>query len=73
VVVLPDFVTCAGPELIAWMPAATADDAAATTAARVTEIIGAVGAHDEGHVLGACEMAERFLETWTTVPFGRPL
>ncbi len=73
-IVLPGFVTLAGPLLAQWpTDGATPESTKATVAAKITEIITDVGGHAEGHVIGACERAETFLESWASVPFGRPL
>lgn len=71
--VLPDFVTCAGPVLAGWETTSDAEELRGAVRSRVSSVIAQAGDHPEGHVLGACELAETFLETWTTVPFGRPL
>ena len=67
-VVLPDFLTTAG-HLAGWPDAGSSTDPAVL----VGEAIGAVLDHPQGPLLGACERAEAFLETWTTIPFGRPI
>ncbi|MCU0312082.1 MAG: hypothetical protein MUE36_14200 [Acidimicrobiales bacterium] len=76
VTVLPDFVTTAGA-LFAWPvdgPEPTLDGARDAGAEAITAALAAVADHPAGPLLGACELAERFLVTWTdTVPFGRPL
>ena len=76
VVVLPDFVTTAGA-LFAWPaegPAPALDVARAAAVNDITAALAAVADHPSGPLLGACELAERFLATWTdTVPFGRPI
>jgi glutamate dehydrogenase/leucine dehydrogenase len=75
IVVLPDFLTLAGPLLAAW----PGDDADATSLlAAADQQIGAAVAdvldHDGGPLLGACERAEAFLLTWRDdLPFGRPI
>jgi hypothetical protein len=75
IVVLPDFVTLAGPLLAAW-PGPEADLASVTTAAeeRISAVIAESLDHPEGPLLGACELAERFLLAWRDeLPFGRPI
>jgi hypothetical protein len=73
VVVLPDFITTAGPLLGGTRPAldgAKPDDVGAVVAAALHEVVD----HDLGPVLGACHRAESFLGTWRSeLPFGRPL
>ena len=73
IAVLPDFVIAAGPALAAWTRDADPAAVDAEIAGRVGAIVADAGAHAEGHVLGACEMAETFLSGWSSVPFGRPL
>src|SRR5690606_24414632 len=77
IAVLPDFVVAAGPVLAAWSEGeadgALPDSVRDEVATRVRAIVEEAGGHPEGHVIGACELAERFLESWTTIPFGRPL
>ncbi len=68
VTVLPDFVTTSG-HLAAWPVDGSATDAAVL----VREGIARVLTHESGPLIGACEVAEAFLERWTTVPFGRPI
>ena len=68
VVVLPDFVTTSG-HLAAW----PVDDSSTDAAALVGEAITRVLSSPNGPLLAACEEAESFLASWTTVPFGRPI
>lgn len=68
VVVLPDFVTTAGP-LASWPGEGADRDPAALVADRLTSVLD----HPKGPLVGACEEAEAFLASWTTVPFGRPI
>jgi glutamate dehydrogenase/leucine dehydrogenase len=73
VVVLPDFLTIAGPSLVAvgGLPADAAPEAVAEA---VTAVLGEVLDHPDGPLLGACHRAEAFLGTWRdTLPFGRPI
>jgi glutamate dehydrogenase/leucine dehydrogenase len=75
VVVLPDFVTTAGP-LFAWPEdgsTPTPEEASTAAAAAIESALADVAAHPAGPVIGACERAEAFLSSWATVPFGRPL
>jgi len=74
-VVVPDFISLAGPALAAW---AEGDPDLATletrTAAYVTKQISELGGDEAGLFLGACKRAEDFLSTWQDeLPFGRPL
>lgn len=75
IVVLPDFVTLAGPLLAHWPDqAATTDSLDREVAARVDMVIRAAADHPEGAWLGAAEEAERFMSTWRDeLPFGRPI
>lgn len=67
-VVLPDFVTAAGPALAGR---GHNDD---VIASKVAEVISSVADHAEGPYLGACYRAEEFMSTWTAaLPFGRPM
>jgi len=68
VIVLPDFVTTAGP-LAMW----PGEDPVADPAAFVADRLATVLDHPRGPLLGACEAAEEFLSSWTSVPFGRPI
>ena len=70
---VPDFVS-AGGGLLAGYLAGDDDQVLAEIAGRVVEILGEVGGHDDGVLLGACYRAEAFIETWRDQkPFGRPL
>lgn len=76
VVVLPDFVTTAGPVLATFplgsppAPEAIEDRITTAIAGVVDEVLG----HPAGPVLAACQRAEAFLLTWRdSLPFGRPL
>jgi len=68
VVVLPDFVTTGGP-LASWPGDGPDGDPAALVADRLASVLD----HPKGPLVGACEEAEAFLASWTTVPFGRPI
>lgn len=68
VTVLPDFVTTAGP-LATWPGEGPAADPAAFVADRLAAVLD----HPRGPLVGACEAAEEFLSSWTSVPFGRPI
>jgi hypothetical protein len=73
VVVLPDFLTTAGPALSAagGLPA-DADPAAVAEA--VVAVLDEVMDDPDGPLLAACRRAEAFLSTWRdALPFGRPL
>lgn len=74
-VVMPDFVTLAGPLLAAWGdPGRSIADAEKDTITAVQAILAEVASHPDGPLLGACERAEAFLRTWrSSLPFGRPL
>lgn len=68
VVVLPDFVTTSG-HLAAWPVDGSSTDAAALVGDAIAQVMDA----PNGALLGACEIAEAFLSSWSTVPFGRPI
>ena len=68
VVVLPDFVTTSG-HLAGW----PVDDSSTDAAALVGDAIARVLDSANGPLLGACEIAEDFLGSWSAVPFGRPI
>ena len=70
-VVLPDFVCFAGPLLDGWGPPES--DSEAVLVARLGEIVTEAGPHVDGLFLGACVVAEEFLASWATIPFGRPI
>jgi glutamate dehydrogenase/leucine dehydrogenase len=75
-VVLPDFVTLAGPGLVAWHEPTLTDvgQAVSLVDEAVRSVLGEVGGHEQGPLLAACYRAEAFLHTWRdTLPFGRPL
>jgi glutamate dehydrogenase/leucine dehydrogenase len=74
-VVVPDFVSTAGPLFAMWP-----DDGAAIETVRAGAIVGILAVlgevldHDDGPLLAACYRAEAFLSTWRdSLPFGRPL
>ena len=67
-VVLPDFLTTAG-HLAAWPEDGSSTDPAALVADRLATVLD----HERGPLVGACELAEDFLSSWTTIPFGRPI
>jgi glutamate dehydrogenase (NAD(P)+) len=74
--VLPDFLTLAGPGLVAWAEPAPTEIEAATAIIdpAVRGALGEVLGHEDGPLLAACYRAETFLRTWReTLPFGRPL
>ncbi|MEZ5145329.1 MAG: Glu/Leu/Phe/Val dehydrogenase dimerization domain-containing protein [Acidimicrobiales bacterium] len=74
--VLPDFLTTAGPSLAAWAAPASVDDDArrAVVVEAVTAVGGELRGGADGPLLAACHRAEAFLATWQdTLPFGRPL
>jgi glutamate dehydrogenase (NAD(P)+) len=72
-VVLPDFVSTAGPLFAGW-PTADASDPRSDAASAIAAALADVAGHDDGPLLGACYRAEAFLRTWRDeLPFGRPL
>lgn len=75
VIVLPDFITTAGPLFAAFPPdGRTAEDLHETVSRRIPSTLKEVLDHESGPLIGACERAEEFLATWqSSLPFGRPL
>lgn len=73
-IVLPDFVTTAGPTFADWPPG-DKDPASieAAAIAAIDQIIDDTAGSDRGPVLEACFWAESFIKTWRDqLPFGRP-
>jgi len=71
--VLPDFVTTAGPLFAGWPGAGSGDPTQAAVDA-VEAVVAEVIEHPDGPLLGACYRAEAFLATWCEqLPFGRPI
>jgi glutamate dehydrogenase/leucine dehydrogenase len=74
-IVLPDFVTIAGPTL-AWLAdeGTSVDDLRTLVSEAVEVVLDEVLDHEDGPLLAACYRAEAFLRTWQDdLPFGRPL
>ena len=72
-VVVPDFVSTAGPLFAGWPIDAEADPRPVAVDA-VTAVLTEIAGHADGMLLGACHRAEAFLSTWRAeLPFGRPL
>jgi glutamate dehydrogenase/leucine dehydrogenase len=74
-IVLPDFVTIAGPTL-AWLAedGTPVDDLSTLVSDAVEVVLDEVLDHEDGPLLAACYRAEAFLRTWQDdLPFGRPL
>jgi len=74
-VVLPDFVTTAGPLFGAFPPEGrTSEQLRQTVSRRLPDAITEVLAAEDGPLLASCRRAEAFLGTWQErLPFGRPL
>lgn len=74
-VVLPDFVTTAGPLFAAFPPEGrSSEQLRQTVSRRLPDAITEVRAAEDGPLLAACRRAEAFLGTWQDrLPFGRPL
>lgn len=75
VVVVPDFVSTAAPELARRAEAeASVESVRSDAVAALVAVTGEIVGHDEGPYLGGCRRAEAFLGTWQEqLPFGRPL
>ncbi len=72
-VVVPDFVSTAGPLFAGWPLAGAGDPGSAASVAIDAALLDVLG-HDDGPLLAACYRAESFLTTWQdALPFGRPL
>lgn len=78
VVVLPDFITTAGPIFAEWptgeaTPEAVRASATEAIGALTTQVLADAKSRDVPPILSACERAEEFLLTWRDeLPFGRP-
>ncbi len=74
-VVLPDFVTAAGPWFAAFADASVVpDEVDALVGERIATALDDVLGHEDGPLLASCRRAEAFLGTWRDeLPFGRPL
>ena len=75
-VVVPDFVSTAGPLFAGWPEEGGAGtiDPARAAAEGVRAALAEVLDHADGPLLGACYRAEAFLATWRDqLPFGRPI
>ena len=73
--VLSDFVCLGGPLYAEAGGGQTApSDAIAATRTNTAALVEEASQHPEGIFLGACAVAEQFLQTWRSeLPFGRPL
>ena len=73
--VLSDFVCLGGPLYAEAGDGQTAPfDAIAATRTNTAALVEEASQHPEGIFLGACAIAEQFLQTWRSeLPFGRPL
>jgi hypothetical protein len=74
-VVVPDFVSLAGPGFAAWPDGEpSTEDVIHAITDSVRSVMGETLSHDDGPLLACCYRAETFLRTWQeTLPFGRPL
>jgi hypothetical protein len=73
IIVVPDFISTAGPLFAGW-PTDPAADPARVAADAIAASLGEVLAHEDGPLLAACYRAEAFLASWQDErPFGRPL
>jgi len=72
-VVVPDFISTAGPMFAGW-PDEGSPDPARAAADAVRAVLGEVLDHPDGPLLASCYRAEAFLATWCEqLPFGRPI
>ena len=72
-VVVPDFVSTAGPLFAGW-PAPAAGEPGQAAIDAISGVLVELADHPDGLLLGACLRAEVFLRSWReTLPFGRPL
>lgn len=73
VTVVPDFVSIAG-YLVGGFLDGDEREITASLVTKVVEILEESSGHPDGVLLGACYLAEAFIETWQErKPFGRPL
>lgn len=73
VTVIPDFVSTAG-YLVGGFVDGDEAEATAAVVGKVVEILDRASSDDDGVLLGACYLAEAFIEGWANrKPFGRPL
>jgi len=74
IVVLPDFVTTAGPTFADWPPGDATPEAVESAATDAIErLTASIISAEHGPVLEACHWAENFMKTWQDeLPFGRP-
>lgn len=73
VVVVPDFVSTAG-HLVGGFLDGDEGSVTAAVVQRVVDVLEEAGSHADGVLLGACYLAESFIESWQDAkPFGRPL
>ncbi len=72
VTVVPDFISTAGYLVSGFLD--SEGSAAEVVVERVGQLLDEAGSHPDGVLLGACHLAESFLENWRgEKPFGRPL
>lgn len=75
-VVVPDFVSTAGPLFAGWPAAGPGgpEDPARAAAEAIRGVMVDVMDHPDGPLLAACYRAEAYLATWCEqLPFGRPI
>lgn len=72
--IVPAFATSLGRRLVD-SASSTADPGELHSAAeqRLAAVLESALAHEAGPYVGACEIAEQFISTWTERPFGRPM
>lgn len=73
-IIVPDFVSAAGPYLAALNSASELDPITADIIAATKSVMDSLEGAGSDMFVRACEVAETHLKTWTTdLPFGRPL
>ncbi len=73
-VIVPDFITTAGPYLAAVNPTSELDPLTKDVTSATADVMTQLAGTDSDMFVRACELAENHLRTWATeLPFGRPL
>lgn len=73
-IIIPDFISAAGPYLAAFADLTDTDSAADSIATATSDVLAAIGTGDINLFVNSCVHAETHLRSWTSdLPFGRPL